>query len=68
VNTEKTKAVKSVRLNACSRRGLTAILRVVIDDFDNAFDNLFPAATDTDIMDICAAIEWLEQHAYDVYE
>ena len=60
--------VKAVRLNAESKRGLTQILRVLTDDFDNAFDRLFPDATDKQIMEICAAMEWLEQHAYDIYE
>ena len=62
------KRVKSVRLNAENRRGLTLILRILVDDFDNGFDRLFPDISDAQVMDICAAIEWLEQHAYDIYE
>lgn len=65
---ESVKGVKSVRVNAAVRRGLSRILRVVVDDFDNGFDRLFPEASDNQIMDICAAIEWLEQHAHDIYE
>jgi hypothetical protein len=59
--------VKAIRLNAESKRGLTLILRRLVDDFDNAFDDLFPDATDRQIMEIAAAIEWLEQHTYDIY-
>lgn len=65
---QKGKGVKSVRLNAESRRGLTLILKTVVNDFDNGFDRLFPDADSKEIMEICAAIEWLEQHAYDIYE
>lgn len=62
------KRVRSVRVNAAVKRGLSLILRELVNDFDNGFDGLFPEATDSQIMDICAAIEWMEQHSDDIYE
>lgn len=62
------KRVKSIRPNAEIKRGLTLITRVLVDDFDNGFDRLFPEASDRQIMAICAAMEWLEQHAGDIYD
>jgi len=62
------KRVKSIRPNAEIKRGLTLIMRVLVDDFDNGFDRLFPDAGDKQIMAICAAMEWLEQHAGDIYD
>lgn len=59
--------VKPLRKNAQIVRGLSIILRILIDDFDKGFVCLFPDITDQQVMDITAAIEWLEQHA-DPYE
>jgi hypothetical protein len=37
-------------------------------DFDNAFQRLFPDASDRTIADVMEALEWLEQYADDERE
>lgn len=58
-----TQGVKAKRPNAAIRRGLRLISDRLIEDFDNAFDHIFPEASDRDIMNLTEAIDWLEQHA-----
>lgn len=62
------KGVKLVRLNAQVKRGLTHVLRLLVDDFDNGFERLLPDQDGKVIDEVTAAMEWLEQYAYDIYE
>jgi hypothetical protein len=45
-----------------TRRGLALIDMLLVEEFDNAFQRLFPQASDQDIMDVCDAMSWLEQY------
>lgn len=62
------KRVRAVRADASVRRGLTIILRRLVLDFDNAFDEWVPELSEEEVTDLCAAMEWLEPRANDVYE
>lgn len=55
--------VKTLRPTRGVRRGLRVIADVIIEDFDNAFERLFPSATERTIMDVMEALNWLEQYA-----
>ena len=46
-----------------AKKGITLILRHVMNDFDNGFDRLFPDATDTQIAQIMEAADWLANYA-----
>lgn len=45
------------------RKGLRLIADRVTDDFDNAFERLFPDITERGIGNVMEALEWLEQYA-----
>ena len=58
--------VRTRKPTASDRRGVTLITQLLLEDFENNFETLFPEATDEQILDICAAMDWLEQHSYDL--
>ncbi len=63
-----TKMATGVRARQATRgvrRGLRLIADVVIQDFDNAFERLFPDVSERAIMDVMEALDWLEQYAED---
>lgn len=45
------------------RKGLRRIVDVVTEDFDNAFERLFPDISERGIAEVTEALEWLEQYA-----
>lgn len=45
------------------RRGLRLVVDRVTDDFDNAFQRLFPDIDEREIALVMEALEWLEQYA-----
>lgn len=53
--------VAPIRLDGEVRRGLAVILEFVIQDFDNGFDQLLPDGDDGRALDVCKAMQWLEQ-------
>lgn len=58
-----TNGVLTRRPTMAIRRGLRLIVDRVTDDFDNAFERLFPDIEERNISDIMESLEWLEQYA-----
>lgn len=60
-----TQGVMVKRPNVAIRKGLRLIADTVNDDFDNAFERLFPSITEKEIAHVMEALEWLEQYAWE---